>query len=185
MFENAYQPAAGIICNPQNADLFSILCNIITQLPDLESFLAGTAGRRLQEIEDGPTQLTMFAPTNRAWQRAALPIDIDYESEFFTKEERNILKTTVQYHVIGNNVVRTFAELECDELFRTMNALQIQIRCATNSRLREQKFVVRPDSGNVLTFSDAKIITKDVEASNGILHAVNNVVIPVDVSELP
>ena len=178
MFGNAYLFAAGIICNPQNADLFSILCNIITQLPDLERFLDGTAGRRLEETDDGPAKFTVFAATNRAWRRAAFPIDIDFESEFFTPTERAILKTTVQYHAIGNNVVKTFDELECDELLRTLNGLQIQIRCATNSRLREQKFVVTPGSGNVLTLSDAKIITKDVDASNGILHAVNNVVIP-------
>ncbi len=124
----------------------------------------------------------MFAATNRAWERADLPIDIDFESEFFTQYEKILLKKTVQYLVIGNNVVKTFDELECDELLKSMNGLQIQIRCATNNRQIEQKFVVTPDSGIILTFSDAKIITKNVEASNGILHAVNNVVIP---DELP
>jgi len=180
---------AEIICDPQNNDLFNVLCNIITQLPDLERFLNGNARRQLEEsrgLAAGSSTFTVFAPTDKAFGRVNLDIEVDLLSTNFTSEEKSYLKRTIQYHIIGNNSVKTFVDLECNSKLQTMNSDRIQVRCFTNARQILNKFMVgersmafgAADADFILSTFDAKIISRDVEASNGILHVVNNVLVP-------
>lgn len=131
---------------------------------------------------------TLFAPTNKAFERVNLPIDIDLQSNLFTMKEKDILKPIIKTHAIDKEI--TFKDLICNRKLQTLNESQIQTRCSTNSILKLQKlkkFMVsdihsafgQEDAMIILSTQDAKIINNlDVFASNGIIHPVNNVILP-------
>jgi len=176
-----------IICDAQNAEFFGILCDIIQQLPEIESRLGDGVGRKLKgggNVMDDSERFTVFAPTNEAFRRLKLPFDV--ESEEFTTEEKRILHRIVRYHVLANNKVLSFDELDCNGMLQTLNGEKIQTRCSTNKKLRIQKFQVGnassafdgPSDGFVLGKREPKIVSKNIIASNGILHAIDNVILP-------
>jgi uncharacterized surface protein with fasciclin (FAS1) repeats len=188
-----YDSIAGIICNPENADAFSIFCSIIKQFPAIFNTLDGDSRRKLGVVGTGRTDvqgdnelLTVFAPTDKAFGRLVLPEDIEIMDfgALKTKEERIVAMKIVNNHIFG--MFKSFNDLECNDMIRMRNGQQTQTRCYTNARSVIKKFQIGSassafgeDKDNaVLSSKAAKIIGMDVRASNGILQAVNNVVIP-------
>ena len=174
---SVHQCSAEFVCAPENRALFSTLCNIIEQLPGLFANL-NDGNRRLGENRNlsSSADKTFFAPTNRAFSR--LSGLFDFKKEVFTQDEKVVLKELIQVHIIGGGVVQTYEELDCNEKLRNLNGKQIQIRCAENRKGIEVKYVVG-DPGLVVNFdaNSAKITdSNNVYATNGIIHAINNIV---------
>ncbi len=174
---SVHQCSARIICNPENAALFSTLCNIIEQLPNLFSNLDGVGVRRLGEnrnLSNGSFK-TVFAPTNRAFSKwKGL---FDFKKEAFSPEEKVELKTLVQTHIIGGGVVKTFEELECNKTYQNINGNMIEIRCKEDRGTLKKYVIGNPGSVQTLGASSPKITSQDNRvASNGIIHPLNNLV---------
>ena len=103
---------------------------------------------------DGP--FTVFAPTDQAFEDAEINLD-DYDTESENETLRNILL----YHVISGNAV------DASNVTDGMTA-----EAANGDSLT---FAV---DGENVSVGDAAVTTADVEASNGIIHVIEKILIP-------
>ncbi|MEM8638437.1 MAG: fasciclin domain-containing protein [Cyanobacteria bacterium P01_G01_bin.54] len=126
---------------------------------DFSTLVAAIQAAELAEAlaSDGP--FTVFAPTNAAF--AQLP---DGVLEALLKpENKDLLIEILKYHVVA-------ADVPAGTLYtgpiQTFNG-DVAIR-------------VDPDK---IVVNNGSIVTPDVDASNGVIHAINQVLIPVEVAE--
>ncbi|MCH1481431.1 MAG: fasciclin domain-containing protein [Candidatus Poseidoniaceae archaeon] len=111
---------------------------------------------------DGP--FTVFAPTDQAFTDAGINLD-----DFDTEEENNTLSDILLYHVISG------AAVDAANVTDGMTA-----EAANGDTL---SFTVTNDS---VIVGDATVTSADVEASNGIIHVIDKVLMPpADVVEEP
>lgn len=102
---------------------------------------------------EGP--FTVFAPTDDAF--AALPEGT--VEELLKPENREQLTAILTYHVVPGKVMS-------GDLSNNMMATTVQGSDVT----------IMTDSGVMV--QDAKVVTADVEASNGVIHVIDRVIIP-------
>jgi uncharacterized surface protein with fasciclin (FAS1) repeats len=102
---------------------------------------------------DGP--LTVFAPTDDAF--AALP-EGTVES-LLMEENRDQLVSILTYHVVAGAVMST--DLQDDMMVETLQGSSITI-----------------DLDNGAMVDGANITTADIEASNGVIHVIDAVILP-------
>lgn len=113
---------------------------------------------------NGP--FTVFAPTNAAF--AALLEDLDgYSSlEDFTDEaDKEILATILEYHVIVG-VAAFSTDLSNGQMITTLQGEDITVNLDGG--------VFIDDASDV----DAEVVLADVEASNGVVHVIDKVLLP-------
>ncbi|BDC99149.1 fasciclin domain-containing protein [Persicobacter psychrovividus] len=106
-------------------------------------------------ISSPDSDLTVFAPTNDAFQ-ALLDSNPDWNS--LDDIDEATLKAVLTYHIVEGSVFSTDLS---DGRVETLNG----------------KFVT-VDLSNGVMIDDANVIIPDVEASNGVVHAIDAVLIP-------
>jgi transforming growth factor-beta-induced protein len=98
-----------------------------------------------------PGNYTVFAPTNEAFEALG---DISLSKEELTK--------ILLFHVVG------------DELTRDQIATDDYIPTLSDGR----PLIVNRDGSNIIDISGAKFVTTNIQASNGIIHVIDKVIIP-------
>lgn len=129
-----------------------------SSLTTLTSLLK-TAG--LADILQQPGPYTVFAPTDEAF--AALPAATLQQLQ--QPENREALIKILRYHVVPGAV--TASQLTNGEL-KTYEDRPVNIKIDR--------------ANNQVEVNNARVIQPDIKASNGIIHAVNQVLIPPDVN---
>ena len=131
--------------------------------PDFETLVAAvTAADRVDTLSgDGP--FTVFAPTDEAFE--ALPDGL--LDALLLPENKDVLTAILTYHVLPAEVMA--ADVTAGEV-ATVEGSEIDIT-----------------TDNGVMVNDATVITTDVEASNGVIHVTDAVLVPpsVDVNALP
>lgn len=126
-----------------------------------DSFKTLTAALKvagLTETLSGKGPFTVFAPTDAAF--AALPQDA--LQELLKPENKDILVKILNYHVVPDEV--TSGSLKTGE-----------VKTAEGSALNVQ---VDPAKGVMV--NDARVVQPDIKASNGVIHAIDKVILPPD-----
>ncbi|MCA0328833.1 MAG: fasciclin domain-containing protein, partial [Actinobacteria bacterium] len=120
----------------------------------------GAAG--LAETLSGPGPFTVFAPTNEAF--AALPAGL--LDKLLLPENKDVLTQILTYHVVAAEVPSSAVE-----------AGKVKTVEGTEA-------TITTEGG--IAIDGAKVVTADVEASNGVIHVIDKVIVPagVDVSSL-
>jgi uncharacterized surface protein with fasciclin (FAS1) repeats len=108
-----------------------------------------------EQLQQSTPPVTIFAPTNEAFAR--LPDGT--LDRLLQPENRETLRQILSYHLIAGNV--TSADITPGE---------------TNSVGGQPLTMVRDSSG--VTVNGVKVIKPDIAASNGVIHAVDQVLIP-------
>lgn len=103
---------------------------------------------------DGP--FTVFAPTDAAF--AALPAGT--VENLLRPENREQLRAVLTYHVVAGEVRSS----------QVVNLTQAQTVQGSSVRIRVENGQVRID--------EATVVTADVEASNGVIHVIDRVILP-------
>lgn len=103
---------------------------------------------------DGP--FTVFAPTDAAF--AALPAGT--VENLLRPENREQLRAVLTYHVVAGEVRSS----------QVVNLTQAQTVQGSSVRIRVENGQVRID--------EATVVTSDVEASNGVIHVIDRVILP-------
>ncbi|MEQ6249855.1 fasciclin domain-containing protein [Sulfitobacter sp. HNIBRBA3233] len=122
---------------------------------DFTTLLAAAEAAGLVETLQGEGPFTVFAPTDAAF--AALPDGT--VDELLKPENKDQLTSVLTYHVVPGKVMST-------DLSDGLEAETVQ--------------------GDVVTFSvgdgvmvgDANVVTADIEASNGVIHVIDKVIMP-------
>lgn len=108
--------------------------------------------------------ITLFAPTNGAFAvlAEAAPVVV---ANLQTEEWQDHLKNLLEYHVLP--VVVPSSAIIDDSVATTLN--------------KESITFSKKDSG-IFVNSDAEVVAPDVDASDGVIHAIDNVLLPSWVS---
>ncbi|ALF53093.1 beta-Ig-H3/fasciclin [Nostoc piscinale CENA21] len=126
--------------------------------------LLRTAG--LADTLQQPGPYTVFAPTDQAF--AALPAGTIEQLQ--RPENRELLVKILRYHVVPGSLTST--QLTPGEL-RTAEDQSVNIKVDS--------------ANNQIAVNDARVIQPNVQASNGVIHVINEVLIPpnLNVSQQP
>lgn len=120
------------------------------------TLVAAVQAAGLAETLKGPGPFTVFAPTDAAF--AALPAGT--VAELLKPENKAKLASILTYHVVSGKV------MSADIAGKAMDVKTVQ-----GSSLKV-------DAMQGVTVDEAKVVTADVVASNGVIHVIDKVVMP-------
>lgn len=157
-------PAASYIVgssgNTQGTNDIVSLASSSNSFSTLTSLLK-TAG--LVDILQQPGPYTVFAPTNEAF--AALPASTLQQLQ--QPENKELLIKILTYHVVPGKL--TANQLSAGELKTAENqSVNIKIDSATNE----------------IGVNNARVVQSNIQASNGVIHAINAVLLPPDLNNV-
>ncbi len=124
---------------------------------DFSTLVAAVKAAELVEALSGDGPFTVFAPTNEAF--AKLP---EGTVESLLKEEnKDKLIAILKYHVVAGEVTSD------------------KIQAGKVETLAGEMIKVKIKEGNVL-INDATVTQADIDASNGVIHVIDSVILPPD-----
>lgn len=133
-----------------------------------KTFIRAIKAANLEKILDSDGSFTFFAPTDKAFEKFSqekLKSLIDSEN---TKELRSLLT----YHIVAGNFSASMI----------LKALSRGEGLTTFTTLQGNKFTASMDGVDIIltdSFGNiAKIIKADGNQSNGVVHAIDNVILP-------
>ncbi|MCX7592268.1 MAG: fasciclin domain-containing protein [Fischerella sp.] len=112
----------------------------------------------LAETLQGTGPFTVFAPTDEAF--AKLPQDA--VQDLLKPENKEVLVKILTYHVVPGQVLSS--DLKSGEV----------------KSVEGGSISVKVDGPNNVMVNDAKVTQPDIKGSNGVIHAIDNVILPPD-----
>jgi uncharacterized surface protein with fasciclin (FAS1) repeats len=122
------------------------------------TLVAAVKAAGLVETLSGTGPFTVFAPTDEAF--AKLPKGT--VEELVKPENKEKLTAILTYHVLAGKVMAADAIAADGKMVKTVNG---------------QELAVKVKDGKVM-INDATVIIADVAASNGVIHAIDTVLLP-------
>ncbi|HLH80133.1 MAG TPA: fasciclin domain-containing protein [Chthonomonas sp.] len=117
----------------------------------------------LTETLEGPGPFTVFAPTNEAFEHLIKKIgQKKFDAILHNKEALTAILT---YHVVPGKVMS-------EDVLKLKNGSKVKTVEGSNIVIHHGKKGVFVDN--------AKVIKTDIEASNGVIHVINAVILPPD-----
>ena len=128
----------------------------------------------LVETLNGDGPFTVFAPTNTAFASLLEVLGDDFKSlaDFDTEEEKALLVKVLTYHVVAGTAAFS-TDLSDGQTIETFQKENVGISIS--------------DSGVEIidaTGTNAKVITANVKASNGVVHIIDKVLLPQEVLDI-
>jgi uncharacterized surface protein with fasciclin (FAS1) repeats len=132
--------------------------------PDFSTLVAAVEAAGLAETLSGEGPYTVFAPTNEAF--AAIPAET--LQSLLEPANQETLSQILTYHVVAGEVMAAdVAPGEVETVEGTPFTIEVE---------GSDVFIVDGQGGR------AQIITTDIVASNGVIHVIDAVLIPSDVT---
>ncbi|MEM7485427.1 MAG: fasciclin domain-containing protein [Bacteroidota bacterium] len=127
-----------------------------------------TANAGLVETLSGDGPFTVFAPTNQAFKDLLDFLGDDFKTlaDFDTQDEKDLLVTVLTYHVVAGNAAFSNMLNNGDEI-ETFQGEDVGINIKNGTIHIEDA-----------TDDNATVVLEDVEASNGVVHVINKVLVP-------
>jgi len=119
------------------------------------TLVAAVKAAGLVETLSGPGPFTVFAPTDEAF--AKLPEET--LTDLLKPENKQKLTDILTYHVVSGRV--TAADVSKITEADTVNGQKIKVNATSGVKI-----------------NDATVTTADVEASNGVIHIIDSVLLP-------
>ena len=132
------------------------ILDIATSAGSFNTLAAALEAADLIDALKGEGPFTVFAPTDEAF--AALPEGT--LDELLKPENKEQLRSILLYHVVKG---RVYADLA--------------IEAGEAATLQGGEVEIKKSWGNVKV-NDAKVTTPDIEASNGVIHVIDRVILP-------
>jgi uncharacterized surface protein with fasciclin (FAS1) repeats len=136
--------------------------NIVETAETHGKFTTFTKALKLTELSNElgkEGEFTIFAPTDAAFAKLAETT----LSNLFLPQNVDKLKALLKYHIVSGKLMSTDMEKRSDNA--TLNGQNIKI-----------------DSTNGVRVNNVTVQTADIEASNGVIHIINNVLMPSKVA---
>ncbi len=133
------------------------IVTVAVNTPSLSTLVAAVEAAELVETLDGPGPFTVFAPTNAAFD--TLPAGT--VDELLMPENQADLQGVLTYHVVPG--IYRAADLTDGMTLTTVEGSMITIGV---------------HDGAGVTVNDAPVSMADVEASNGVVHVIDQVILP-------
>ncbi|WP_096671342.1 fasciclin domain-containing protein [Dolichospermum compactum] len=152
------QPATEVPPAPVSEPTQSTLVNLLKKNESFKTLTKAVEAAGLTETLQGKGPFTIFAPTDAAF--AKLPADA--LKDLLKPENKEVLVKILTYHVVPGKVLST--DLKSGEV-KSVEGGAINVK-------------VDPATG--VTVNDAKVTQADIQGSNGVVHAIDNVILPPD-----
>jgi len=122
---------------------------------DFSTLVAAVVAAGLAETLSGEGPFTVFAPTNEAF--AKLPAGT--VEELVKPENKEKLAAILTYHVVSGKAMSS--DLSDGQKVKTVNGEEISVSINGSVKVDE-----------------ATVVTADLEASNGVIHVIDSVIMP-------
>ena len=132
--------------------------NIVETAVNAGSFttlVAALTAAELVETLEGAGPFTVFAPNDEAFAK----IPASTITELLKPENKEKLKAVLTYHVVSGKVMSADAA-----------------KLTTAKTVSGQELGI--DAADGVKINDAKVVTADVEATNGVIHIIDAVLMP-------
>ena len=139
---------------------FSTLVSLV-QAAGLDGALAGKIGGK---------KITVFAPTNAAFKRVPAPI-LEFLGDPANKDA---LVAVLQYHVLSGQV-KAKAALAAAKKGAEVETLQGE-KVALS--VKNKAIFLNAAAAIGSAANNAKVVTADIAATNGVIHVINRVILP-------
>ena len=106
------------------------------------------------ELSSG--ELTVFAPTNKAFNK------LPRKTLRAVKRDKDLLISVLTYHVVAGEVPASEVVKLDGKSVETLNGKSVHVRV----------------KGSKVRVNRAKVIQTDIQASNGVVHAIDRVLVP-------
>ncbi len=143
--------AASIATSAQAADIVDTAVGA----GSFKTLVAAVTAAGLVDTLKGPGPFTVFAPTDEAF--AALPAGT--VEDLLKPENKDKLVAVLTYHVVAGKVMST--DLKDGMMAKTVQGGEVAI-----------------DLDNGAMVNDAKVVTADIAADNGVIHVIDKVIMP-------
>lgn len=130
------------------------IVEVASEAGNFKTLVAAVKAAGLVETLSGPGPFTVFAPTDEAF--AKLPAGT---VEALLKDKEKLTKI-LTYHVVAEKVM-------AKEVTQMSSAKTVQ----------GGEVMVKTDGGQVM-INDAAVVKADIEASNGVIHVIDTVLMP-------
>ncbi|KLE34741.1 fasciclin domain-containing protein [Aurantiacibacter luteus] len=137
--------------------------------PDFSTLVSAVTSAQLAETLSGTGPYTVFAPTNAAFEKVPQAT----RDELMSEAGREDLTGILTYHVVEGNVdaaTLTQAIQDAGEAGYTINTVN---GGTLTAMMDGENVVLRDAAGNTAT-----VTATDVPASNGVIHAIDTVLMP-------
>ncbi len=122
---------------------------------DFTTLVAAVVAAGLAETLSGDGPFTVFAPTNEAF--AKLPAGT--VEELIKPENKEKLAAILTYHVVAGKALSS--DLSDGQSIKTVNGQEVKV-----------------SNGDNVKVDGAIVTTPDLEASNGVIHVIDSVIMP-------
>lgn len=131
--------------------------------PNLSTFVTLVEQSGFKADLDRLEEYTLLAPTNEAFAK----LGREKLEALALSENRAILKTVLQAHVLPNEVAST--QFESNTVIEVGENSHIPVEVGMNN--------------TDIRIGGAQLVKTDIEASNGVIHVIDNVILPSDVRD--
>lgn len=139
------------------ADELQDIVTIASGNEDFKTLVAAVGAAGLVETLQGDGPFTVFAPTDAAF--AALPAGL--VDKLLLPENKDLLVKILTYHVVAGKVMST------------------DVMAGEVASVEGQNITITTEGG--VKVNAANVVTVDIEASNGVIHVIDAVILPPDV----
>ncbi len=133
------------------------IVDIASADPNFSTLVAALTKAQLVDTLKGEGPFTVFAPTNAAFEKLLMDLGITADELLAHPDLAKVLT----YHVVPGKVMSTDLtdKMEAD----TVNGEKLKV-----------------DLTDGVMINNAKVTTADLEASNGVIHVIDTVLVPAD-----
>jgi len=139
-----------------NGEPTANIVELAVATPDLSTLVAAVTKADLAGALSGTDKLTVFAPDNAAF----LKRDAAELTRLLLPENKAELAGILTYHVVPG--AANAADLEDGQMLKTLQGGSLTVKI----------------TGDVVTINGAKVTTADIAATNGVVHIIDNVLLP-------
>ncbi|MFN3266978.1 MAG: fasciclin domain-containing protein [Deinococcales bacterium] len=134
------------------------ITQIVAGNSNFSTLLAAVSAADLAETLGSPGPFTVFAPTNAAF--AKLPAGT--VENLLKPENKAALTGILTYHVVAGKAMSGDVVKLNGKSVKTVNGASVRVTV----------------SGDKVMVNDAKVTTVDINASNGVIHVIDTVLLP-------
>jgi uncharacterized surface protein with fasciclin (FAS1) repeats len=135
------------------------IVDVASSNTDFTTLVDAVVAADLVDTLSGPGPFTVFAPTNEAFAA----VDQDILSQLLLESNQAALQSVLTYHVVGSEI----PSADVPEGETSLDSVEGSALTVVNE-------------GGAITVNGASVIIPDVEASNGVIHAIDAVLLPPD-----
>lgn len=151
---------------------------MVAENQDLSTLLTALKAADLVETLNGEGPYTVFAPTNDAFNN----LPAGKLDELLKPENKDELAKILKYHVVAGELYAS--DLEDGQMLETLSGDKIKITIKDNAMNDDDSMDVEDTDMYNVKVNNANVTTKDLVASNGIIHIIDGVVMPSDLEAI-